>query len=118
MRGCESSEADDVADVGPPVGPAGAIERDVGSAACVAATICRRRSFGCWPCCHHRAVDGRVSPSRLADWIVQTSGGLTATLRRLEEAGYIVRSDDPADGAVGLFRSPDWRPGVLFHRVR
>jgi len=56
---------------------------------------------------HHRAVDGRVSPSRLADWIVQTSGGLTATLRRLEEAGYIVRGDDPADGRGRLVQITD-----------
>lgn len=46
----------------------------------------------------HRTDDGRVSPSQLAEWIVQTSGGLTATLHRLEEAGHVVRVDDPEDG--------------------
>ena len=46
----------------------------------------------------HRVDDGRVSPSQLAEWIVQTSGGLTATLHRLEVAGHVVRVDDPDDG--------------------
>jgi len=45
---------------------------------------------------HHR--DERLSPSAIAGFIVQTSGGLTATLRRLEEAGWIERLPDPADG--------------------
>lgn len=66
------------------------------------AEICRR---------HHLAagdlrvltrldLSGQVatSPSQLARSIVQTSGGLTATLTRLEKAGLIVRLDDPDDG--------------------
>jgi DNA-binding MarR family transcriptional regulator len=40
---------------------------------------------------------GPVSPTTLARWIVQTSGGLTATLRRLEANGYIERQADPND---------------------
>jgi DNA-binding MarR family transcriptional regulator len=45
---------------------------------------------------HHR--DGHLSPSAIGGFIVQTSGGLTATLRRLEEAGWIDRLPDPLDG--------------------
>ncbi len=43
-------------------------------------------------------VDEAVSPTVIADWIVQTSGGLTATLRRLEDRGWIERRPDPHDG--------------------
>jgi DNA-binding MarR family transcriptional regulator len=39
-----------------------------------------------------------VSPTIIGEWIVQTSGGLTATLRRLESRGWIERRPDPADG--------------------
>ncbi|MED5600489.1 MAG: MarR family transcriptional regulator [Actinomycetota bacterium] len=39
-----------------------------------------------------------VSPTFIGEWIVQTSGGLTATLRRLEQRGWIRRLPDPADG--------------------
>ena len=45
---------------------------------------------------HHR--DEHLSPSAIGGFIVQTSGGLTATLRRLEEAGWIDRRPDPDDG--------------------
>ena len=45
---------------------------------------------------HHPAE--AVPPTAIAAWIVQTSGGLTATLRRLEGAGLIHRTADPADG--------------------
>ncbi len=33
----------------------------------------------------------------IARYVVQTSGGLTATLRRLEDTGRITRLDDPDD---------------------
>jgi len=46
----------------------------------------------------HHQQDEQVSPSTIADWIVQTSGGLTATLRRLEDAAWIERRSDPDDG--------------------
>jgi DNA-binding MarR family transcriptional regulator len=39
-----------------------------------------------------------ASPSDIADFVVQTSGGLTATLRRLEADGHIERVSDPSDG--------------------
>ena len=55
----------------------------------------------------HRADDHQVSPSVLARWIVQTSGGLTATLRRLEEAGHVERVADPDDGRGRLVRLTD-----------
>lgn len=39
-----------------------------------------------------------ASPSDIADFVVQTSGGLTATLRRLEAASLVERVADPDDG--------------------
>lgn len=45
----------------------------------------------------HRA-EGIASPSDIANFVVQTSGGLTATLRRLETDGAIERMADPNDG--------------------
>ena len=39
-----------------------------------------------------------ISPTLIGEWIVQTSGGLTATLRRLERRGWIERRPDPTDG--------------------
>lgn len=45
----------------------------------------------------HRG-DGAASPSDIANYVVQTSGGLTATLRRLETDGHIERRPDPSDG--------------------
>jgi DNA-binding MarR family transcriptional regulator len=44
----------------------------------------------------------RLRPTLLADNLAQTSGGMTATLRRLEEAGFVSRVADPADGRVSL----------------
>ena len=44
----------------------------------------------------------RLRPSALASALLQTSGGMTATLRRLEAAGLIERVPDPADGRVSL----------------
>ena len=41
---------------------------------------------------------GTASPRSLARFIVQTSGGLTATLHRLEQQHLIERRPDPADG--------------------
>jgi DNA-binding MarR family transcriptional regulator len=45
----------------------------------------------------HQAATGPVTPTALARWIVQTSGGLTATLKRLEARGFVERSTDPLD---------------------
>lgn len=42
--------------------------------------------------------DRSASPSDIATFVVQTSGGLTATLRRLEADGLIERVADPDDG--------------------
>lgn len=44
-----------------------------------------------------REVGASVRPATIARWVVQTTGGLSATLRRLERDGRIVRSDDPDD---------------------
>lgn len=38
-----------------------------------------------------------LNPSDLTKLVVQSPGGLTKTLRRLEDAGYIRRRADPAD---------------------
>ena len=38
-----------------------------------------------------------LNPSDLTKLVVQSPGGLTKTLRRLEDAGHIVRRPDPAD---------------------
>ena len=44
------------------------------------------------------ADDGVARPSDVARFVVQTSGGLTATLNRLEQQALIERHPDPADG--------------------
>jgi DNA-binding MarR family transcriptional regulator len=38
-----------------------------------------------------------LSPSHLTNLVVQSPGGLTKTLRRLEDAGHIRRRADPSD---------------------
>lgn len=48
-----------------------------------------------------------ASPSDIADFVVQTSGGLTATLRRLETDGFVARVADPADGRGRLVELTD-----------
>lgn len=44
----------------------------------------------------------RMRPSMLAQLLLQSSGGMTATLRRLEQVGLVDRTPDPADGRVSL----------------
>ena len=44
------------------------------------------------------APEHTARPSDVARFVVQTSGGLTATLSRLESAGLIERRPDPTDG--------------------
>jgi DNA-binding MarR family transcriptional regulator len=44
-----------------------------------------------------RRGDGGMTPTQLLEWIVLTSGGLTARLTRLEARGLITRTPDPAD---------------------
>jgi len=39
-----------------------------------------------------------INPSVIAERIVQTTGGLTATLKRLAERGWVERLPDPEDG--------------------
>ncbi len=48
--------------------------------------------------------DAGLRPSLLAAAMEQTTGGMTATLRRLEGAGLIERMADPEDGRVLLAR--------------
>lgn len=57
--------------------------------------------------------DRSASPSDIAAFVVQTSGGLTATLRRLETEGLVRRRADPADGRGRLVELTD--AGVAFH---
>lgn len=38
-----------------------------------------------------------LSPTRLQGLVIQSPGGLTKTLRRLESAGLVARRSDPAD---------------------
>jgi DNA-binding MarR family transcriptional regulator len=42
--------------------------------------------------------DHYLSPTQLSHLIVQTTGGMTKTLRRLERAGMVERIPDPGDG--------------------
>lgn len=44
------------------------------------------------------APEYTARPSDVARFVVQTSGGLTATLSRLESAGLVGRRPDPSDG--------------------
>lgn len=39
-----------------------------------------------------------LSPGELSDTLMLTSGGMTSRLKRLEEAGFLARSEDPVDG--------------------
>ncbi len=56
-----------------------------------------------------------LSPTTIGRWIVQTSGGLTATLRRLEERGLVERREDPDDGRGRLVAPTD--EGEALHAV-
>lgn len=47
---------------------------------------------------HLHGSERPTSPTLIASWIVQTSGGVTATLRRLTERGLVERRADPDDG--------------------
>jgi len=49
-----------------------------------------------------RQTDGALAPTQLGPMINQTSGGLTATLRRLERRGLVGRVADPNDGRARL----------------
>ncbi|MEO0495448.1 MAG: MarR family winged helix-turn-helix transcriptional regulator [Actinomycetota bacterium] len=59
------------------------------------------------------APDHTARPSDVARFVVQTSGGLTATLDRLEAGGMIQRRPDPTDGRGRLVVSTD--AGRAFH---
>ena len=45
-----------------------------------------------------------LTPSELRGFVVQTSGGLTATLDRLEQRGLVTRAVDDADGRARRVR--------------
>jgi DNA-binding MarR family transcriptional regulator len=45
----------------------------------------------------HSDLGVGVRPGAISQWVVQTSGGLTATMGRLESAGRIERVTDPDD---------------------
>ena len=46
----------------------------------------------------HGAPGEPVRPTTISRWIVQSTGGLTSTLGRLEDQGRIERIPDPGDG--------------------
>ena len=46
----------------------------------------------------HGGPEDGVRPTEISRWVVQTSGGLTATLHRLERDGRAERVPDPRDG--------------------
>jgi DNA-binding MarR family transcriptional regulator len=48
-----------------------------------------------------------LSPGRLTNALMLTSGGMTGRLDRLERAGHIVRAPDPADRRALLVRLTD-----------
>jgi DNA-binding MarR family transcriptional regulator len=48
------------------------------------------------------AEQGPLRPTTISRRVVLSSGGLTATLRRLEGTGRVTRVDDPDDGRVRL----------------
>jgi DNA-binding MarR family transcriptional regulator len=45
-----------------------------------------------------RSAEGRTTPTRICEVLHRTSGGMSLTLDRLEAAGWLTRSADPADG--------------------
>lgn len=54
--------------------------------------------------------EGRLSPSRLADAVVRTTGGMTKLLDRLERRGLVERVPDPEDRrGVLVAITPDGR---------
>jgi len=53
------------------------------------------------------APEPAISPTVIAERIVQTSGGLTATLKRLEARGWVERRPDPDDGRGRLVALTD-----------
>jgi len=44
-----------------------------------------------------RSPDERATPTRICEVLRRTTGGMTLTIDRLEKAGWLVRSADPAD---------------------
>jgi DNA-binding MarR family transcriptional regulator len=64
----------------------------------------------------------RLSPTFLSKYVVQTSGGMTKTLRRLEAEGLVTRLPDERDGRVSYVQlTPEGREraasslGVVLH---
>jgi DNA-binding MarR family transcriptional regulator len=51
-----------------------------------------------------RLAGRALSPTQLSQSIVQTTSGMTKTLRRLEKAGLVARIPDPGDGRRQLVR--------------
>ncbi len=49
-----------------------------------------------------RRGEGGMTPTQLLQWVVLTSGGMTARLDKLEKAGLIARRADPGDRRMVL----------------
>jgi len=47
-------------------------------------------------------IGAPLTPTQLSGALVQTSGGVTATLKRLQDRGHVRRRSDPDDGRVSL----------------
>ncbi len=52
----------------------------------------------------HLALAGAMTPSRLAEEVRLTSGGMTALIRRLSRLGYLTREAHPEDRRSSLIR--------------
>ncbi len=52
----------------------------------------------------HEGPRAAVSPTRLADVVVRTTGGMTKTIDRLERLGFVTRTPDPFDRRGVLVR--------------
>lgn len=61
-------------------------------------------SFGDFAVLRVLDTDGPASPTRLADVVVRTTGGMTKTVDRLERGGLVRRTPDPADRRGVLVR--------------
>lgn len=80
--------------------------------------VCRRHGvsaaeFRVLAVLSHGGAGQALRPTEISRWIVQTTGGLTSTLGRLERSGRVRRVPDPADGRVLLVEATP--EGESFH---
>lgn len=63
----------------------------------------------------HLAQHGQLSPSELGELLDLSSGGVSALVQRLSEAGHVVRRAHPTDGRRNLVRLA---PGLVERATR